>query len=118
MLERAELAARSRSDSLLVIRNGALVLERYWNDKTQNDFQQCPTAEAFGPALSLARGTPSRSPAEEDSFLMFGAGGRIGIPSLRLVIVRSGGGSGSIYDADYYGAALVRLICAAVNQVE
>ena len=65
MLERAaELAAESRSDSLLVIRDGALVLERYWNDKTADDFQQCPTAGAFGPALSLARGTPSRSPAE------------------------------------------------------
>ena len=62
MLERAaELAAENRSDSLLVIRDGALVLERYWNDKTANDrliYQQCPTAGAFGPALSLARGMP------------------------------------------------------------
>ena len=55
--------------------------------------------------------------APEDSFLMFGAGGQvvIGIPSLRLVIVRTGGGSGSIYDADYYVADLIRLIRAAVN---
>ena len=47
--------------------------------------------------------------APQDSFLMFGAGGQevIGIPSLRLVIVRTGGGSGSIYDADNYVAALV-----------
>ena len=55
--------------------------------------------------------------APADSFLMFGAGGQvvIGIPSLRLVVVRTGGGSGSIYDADHYVAALVRLIGAAVN---
>ena len=55
--------------------------------------------------------------APATSFLMSGTGGQvvIGIPSSRLVIVRTGGDSGSIYDADYYGAALVRLICAAVN---
>ena len=58
--------------------------------------------------------------APADSFLMFGTAGQvvIGIPSLRLVVVRTGVGPGSIYDADYYGAALVRLICAAVNSPE
>ena len=36
----AELAGASRSDSLLVLRHGKLVLERYWNGKTADDVQQ------------------------------------------------------------------------------
>ena len=35
-----QLAADSASDSLLVIRNGDLVLEHYWNDKTASDVKQ------------------------------------------------------------------------------
>ena len=36
----AQFAADNASDSLLVIRNGKLVLERYWNDKAASDVQQ------------------------------------------------------------------------------
>jgi len=36
----AELAAAGASDSLLVIHDGRLVVERYWNGKTAQDVQQ------------------------------------------------------------------------------
>ena len=53
--------------------------------------------------------------APEDLFLMFGAGGQIvaGIPSRELVIVRTGGGAGSIYEANNYIAELLRMIVEA-----
>ena len=56
--------------------------------------------------------------APEDAFLMFGSGGQVvaGVPSLKLVIVRTGreGGS-SIFDADNYIARLIRLITEAAG---
>jgi CubicO group peptidase (beta-lactamase class C family) len=36
----SRFAAENKADSLLVIRNGALVIERYWNGKSANDLQQ------------------------------------------------------------------------------
>ncbi len=54
--------------------------------------------------------------APDDTFLMYGAGGQLvaGIPSLRLVIVRTGGDSGSsLYEADNFFAGLIRGIAEA-----
>jgi CubicO group peptidase (beta-lactamase class C family) len=61
----------------------------------------------------LAPGVPG------DMFLQFGAGGQIvaGIPSLQLVIVRTGrDGGSSIYDADNHIARLLRfVVCASAG---
>lgn len=53
--------------------------------------------------------------APEDLFLMFGAGGQVvaGVPSRKLVIVRTGGNAGSIYEADNYIARLLRMVVEA-----
>jgi CubicO group peptidase (beta-lactamase class C family) len=56
--------------------------------------------------------------APDDTFLMYGSGGQlvVGIPSLELVIVRTGGDAGSsIYDADNFFARLVREIVRAAE---
>lgn len=57
--------------------------------------------------------------APEDLFLMFGAGGQVvaGVPSRKIVIVRTGGGGGSIYEADNYIAGLLRLVVEASSTV-
>jgi len=54
--------------------------------------------------------------APEDLFLMFGGGGQVvaGIPSLKLVVVRTGRTPESIYEADNYIARLLRLISEAI----
>ena len=49
-----ELAGRHKADSLLVIRNGRVVLERYWNRKTPTDVQQ--TYSGTKSAFSLLLG--------------------------------------------------------------
>jgi len=50
-----------------------------------------------------------------DLFLMFGAGGQVvaGVPSCKLVIVRTGGNAGSIFEADNYIARLLRMVVEA-----
>ncbi len=54
--------------------------------------------------------------APEDLFLMFGGGGQVvaGIPSLKLVIVRTGRNAGSIYEADNYIARLLKRVTQAL----
>jgi len=53
--------------------------------------------------------------APDDIFLMFGAGGQVvtGIPSRDTVVVRTGSGTGSIYEKDNYIARLLRMISDA-----
>jgi CubicO group peptidase (beta-lactamase class C family) len=53
--------------------------------------------------------------APDDTFLMFGAGGQvtIGIPSLSLVIVRTGQSRSAIFEADNAFARLIRLVVEA-----
>lgn len=55
--------------------------------------------------------------APEDLFLMFGAGGQVvaGIPSQKLVVVRTGQHPGSIYEPDNYIAELLRTITDAIK---
>ena len=55
--------------------------------------------------------------APDDTFLMFGSGGQLvaGVPSLRLVIVRTGGGRDSIYGEDNFFAELIRRIAESVR---
>ena len=54
--------------------------------------------------------------APEDTFLMTGAGGQntVAIPSLGIVVVRTGGGRSSIYAADNYFSGLLRIIADSV----
>ena len=54
--------------------------------------------------------------APEDLFLMTGAGGQntAAIPSLGIVVVRTGGGRSSIYAADNYFSRLLRIIADSV----
>jgi CubicO group peptidase (beta-lactamase class C family) len=53
--------------------------------------------------------------APEDLFLMFGAAGQVvaGVPSLKLVVVRTGGNAGSIYEENNYLARLLRMVVEA-----
>ena len=51
----ARIAESNQSDSLLVIRHGNLVIERYWNDKTSDD----GAADVFGNQIGVF---PARGP--------------------------------------------------------
>lgn len=55
--------------------------------------------------------------APDDTFLMFGAGGQvtIGVPSKRLVIVRTGESRGSIYEPDNYIAQIITRVVDATD---
>jgi CubicO group peptidase (beta-lactamase class C family) len=71
----------------------------------------CDFAEPNRIERKLIPGAPS------DTFLMFGAGGQVtaGIPSLSLVVVRTGANKGSIYEADNYIARLLRILANATT---
>ncbi|HJN51114.1 MAG: serine hydrolase [Pseudomonadales bacterium] len=55
--------------------------------------------------------------APPDTFLMFSSGGQVvaGVPSLALVIVRTGSNAGSIYEEDNYIARLIAGVCRAAH---
>jgi CubicO group peptidase (beta-lactamase class C family) len=69
----------------------------------------CNFAEPDRIERQLVPGSP------RDLFLMFGSGGQVvaGIPSRKLVVVRTGGNAGSIYEKDNYIARLLRSVVEA-----
>jgi CubicO group peptidase (beta-lactamase class C family) len=118
-LEGAEaLAGRHKAHSLLVIRNGRLVLERYWNGKSQADLQQtCSgTKSVFsllvGRAIERGYLRDLEQPIRELVPEMPEAQTEI---TFRSVLAIRSGMENSIYDVDNHIARLLRLIVEAAS---
>ncbi len=119
--------------SQVIIDEGMWQGERYLPAEFTRELIRCP-APAANPSFGLFHhlnagdhyrnfAAPDRIDrkllpgAPNDAFLMFGAGGQVtaGIASLGLVVVRTGSGTGSIYERDNYIAQLLALVTEAAQ---